>query len=107
MIVLDKLLKRLKAQGSRVLLFSQMSRVLDILENYCIFREYGMYIYYIIIFNLLIYSFLLKICFQNIVALTGKQSKMSVFLRSMNIIHRVVASLSSYLLLELVVLESI
>ncbi|CAG8488926.1 7889_t:CDS:10 [Diversispora eburnea] len=39
MVVLDKLLKRLKAQGSRVLLFSQMSRVLDILEDYCIFRE--------------------------------------------------------------------
>jgi len=44
MIVLDKLLKRLKAQGSRVLLFSQMSRVLDILEDYCIFRGYGMFI---------------------------------------------------------------
>ncbi|CAJ0637869.1 226_t:CDS:2 [Entrophospora sp. SA101] len=41
MIVLDKLLKRLKAQGSRVLLFSQMSRVLDILEDYCIFKNYG------------------------------------------------------------------
>ncbi|CAJ0903934.1 5854_t:CDS:10 [Entrophospora sp. SA101] len=40
MIVLDKLLKRLKAQGSRVLLFSQMSRVLDILEDYCIFKNY-------------------------------------------------------------------
>ncbi|RUP38768.1 SNF2LT [Jimgerdemannia flammicorona] len=35
MAVLDKLLLRLKAQGSRVLLFSQMSRVLDILEDYC------------------------------------------------------------------------
>lgn len=41
MILLDKLLRRMKAQGSRVLLFSQMSRVLDILEDYCIFREYG------------------------------------------------------------------
>ncbi|KAI8055731.1 SMARCA1 protein [Syncephalis plumigaleata] len=40
MILLDKLLRRMKAQGSRVLLFSQMSRVLDILEDYCIFREY-------------------------------------------------------------------
>ncbi|EHA48348.1 hypothetical protein MCOR27_004146 [Pyricularia oryzae] len=40
MVVLDKLLKRLKAQGSRVLIFSQMSRVLDILEDYCVFREY-------------------------------------------------------------------
>ncbi|KAK9330976.1 SNF2 family N-terminal domain-containing protein [Lipomyces starkeyi] len=40
MIMLDKLLKRLRAQGSRVLIFSQMSRVLDILEDYCLFREY-------------------------------------------------------------------
>ncbi|KAK9370604.1 SNF2 family N-terminal domain-containing protein [Lipomyces kononenkoae] len=40
MIMLDKLLKRLKAQGSRVLIFSQMSRLLDILEDYCLFREY-------------------------------------------------------------------
>ncbi|CAO3634318.1 unnamed protein product [Cunninghamella blakesleeana] len=40
MIVLDKLLTRLKAQGSRVLLFSQMSRVLDILEDYCWWKNY-------------------------------------------------------------------
>jgi SWI/SNF-related matrix-associated actin-dependent regulator of chromatin subfamily A member 5 len=40
MVVLDKLLARLKANGSRVLLFSQMSRVLDILEDYCTFRGY-------------------------------------------------------------------
>ncbi|KAJ1957620.1 chromatin remodeling complex Adenosinetriphosphatase [Dipsacomyces acuminosporus] len=40
MLVLDKLLKKLKAQGSRVLIFSQMSRVLDILEDYCMFRSY-------------------------------------------------------------------
>ncbi|KCZ75698.1 hypothetical protein H311_03320, partial [Anncaliia algerae PRA109] len=41
MILLDKLLKKLKSQGSRVLIFSQMSRVLDILEDYCDFREYN------------------------------------------------------------------
>lgn len=40
MIVLDKLLKRLKEKGSRVLIFSQMSRLLDILEDYCFFRDY-------------------------------------------------------------------
>lgn len=40
MLVLDRLLKRLRAQGSRVLIFSQMSRLLDILEDYCLFREY-------------------------------------------------------------------
>lgn len=35
MIMLDKLLTRLEKQGSRVLIFSQMSRQLDILEDYC------------------------------------------------------------------------
>ena len=42
MLVLDKLLKSMKAKGSRVLIFSQMSRVLDILEDYCHFREFSM-----------------------------------------------------------------
>jgi len=32
MILLDKLLPKLKAQGSRVLIFSQMTRALDILQ---------------------------------------------------------------------------
>jgi len=40
MIMLDKILVRMKKQGSRVLIFSQMSRVLDILEDYCVFREH-------------------------------------------------------------------
>ncbi|CAE6437101.1 unnamed protein product [Rhizoctonia solani] len=40
MVILDRLLKHLKSQGSRVLIFSQMSRVLDILEDYCLFRNY-------------------------------------------------------------------
>jgi SWI/SNF-related matrix-associated actin-dependent regulator of chromatin subfamily A member 5 len=40
MVVLDKLLKKMQAQGSRVLIFSQMSRLLDILEDYCVFRDY-------------------------------------------------------------------
>ncbi|ORX79706.1 hypothetical protein K493DRAFT_243417, partial [Basidiobolus meristosporus CBS 931.73] len=40
MLVLDRLLARLKAQGSRVLLFSQMSRMLDIFEDYCTYRDY-------------------------------------------------------------------
>lgn len=40
MVMLDKLLKRMQAQGSRVLIFSQMSRVLDILEDYSVFRGY-------------------------------------------------------------------
>lgn len=40
MVILDKILNRMKSQGSRVLIFSQMSRVLDILEDYCVFREH-------------------------------------------------------------------
>ncbi|OCK81545.1 chromatin remodelling complex ATPase chain ISW1 [Lepidopterella palustris CBS 459.81] len=40
MVMLDKLLKRLKSQGSRVLIFSQMSRLLDILEDYSVMRGY-------------------------------------------------------------------
>lgn len=40
MVMLDKLLKRMHAQGSRVLIFSQMSRVLDILEDYSVMRGY-------------------------------------------------------------------
>ncbi|KAF8266870.1 SNF2 family DNA-dependent ATPase [Lactarius quietus] len=40
MAILDKLLKNVKEKGSRVLIFSQMSRMLDILEDYCLFRGY-------------------------------------------------------------------
>ncbi|KAF2193696.1 hypothetical protein K469DRAFT_712478 [Zopfia rhizophila CBS 207.26] len=40
MVMLDKLLKRMNAQGSRVLIFSQMSRVLDILEDYSVMRGF-------------------------------------------------------------------
>lgn len=40
MVILDKLLKRCREKGSRVLIFSQMSRMLDILEDYCLFRGY-------------------------------------------------------------------
>lgn len=41
MVILDKLLPRLKEQGSRVLIFSQMTRMLDILEDYCLWRAYN------------------------------------------------------------------
>lgn len=40
MMILDKLLARLKESGSRVLLFSQMSRMLNILEDYCFWRGF-------------------------------------------------------------------
>eukprot|EP00967_Tisochrysis_lutea_P064284 scaffold83210_cov27-Tisochrysis_lutea.AAC.2 len=40
MVLLDKLLIRLKSRGHRVLIFSQMTRMLDILEDYCSFRSW-------------------------------------------------------------------
>ncbi|XP_055698937.1 chromatin-remodeling complex ATPase chain Iswi-like [Phlebotomus papatasi] len=41
MVVLDKLLSKFKAEGSRVLIFSQMTRMLDIIEDYCQYRKYS------------------------------------------------------------------
>ncbi|XP_068621168.1 chromodomain-helicase-DNA-binding protein 7 isoform X2 [Battus philenor] len=40
MVLVDKLLPKLKAGGHRVLIFSQMVRCLDILEDYLMFRKY-------------------------------------------------------------------
>lgn len=40
MVILDKLLPKLQEQGSRVLIFSQMTRMLDILEDYSLWRQY-------------------------------------------------------------------
>ncbi|KAK7005747.1 ATP-dependent DNA helicase [Favolaschia claudopus] len=40
MVLLDKLLARLKADGHRVLIFSQMVRMLDILSDYMSYRGY-------------------------------------------------------------------
>lgn len=41
MIILDKLLKKLKHEGGhQVLIFSQMTMVMDIIEDYCNYREY-------------------------------------------------------------------
>lgn len=41
MMVLDKLLAKLKSQGSRVVLFSQFVMVLNLLEDYLIWRGYN------------------------------------------------------------------
>ncbi|PSN41757.1 hypothetical protein C0J52_08864 [Blattella germanica] len=40
MVLIDKLLPKLKAGGHRVLIFSQMVRCLDILEDYLVYRKY-------------------------------------------------------------------
>ncbi|XP_035710091.1 chromatin-remodeling complex ATPase chain Iswi isoform X2 [Folsomia candida] len=41
MIVLDKLLPKLQSEGSRVLIFSQMTRLMDILEDYLAWKKYS------------------------------------------------------------------
>lgn len=41
MVLLDKLLAKLRARNHRVLLFSQMTRMLDILEDYFVLRGYS------------------------------------------------------------------
>ncbi|CAA7270118.1 unnamed protein product [Cyclocybe aegerita] len=40
MLILDKLLSSMKEKGSCVLIWLKTSRVLDILEDYCLFRQY-------------------------------------------------------------------
>ncbi|CAM9932061.1 unnamed protein product, partial [Discosporangium mesarthrocarpum] len=40
MVLLDKLLTKLKDKGHRVLLFTQMTRMLDIFEDFCVMRRH-------------------------------------------------------------------
>jgi SWI/SNF-related matrix-associated actin-dependent regulator of chromatin subfamily A member 5 len=40
MVFMDKLLKKLKENGSKVLIYSQFTTMLDILENYCHSKDY-------------------------------------------------------------------
>ena len=39
--MLDRLLPRLKAEGHRILIFSQMTKMMDILEDYMSLRKYS------------------------------------------------------------------
>lgn len=57
MVILDKLLKNVNEKGSRVLIFSQMSRMLDILEDYCLFRGYSMLLSFTSPRNLTVFPF--------------------------------------------------
>jgi DNA helicase INO80 len=43
MKALDELLRKLKTEGHRVLIFSQMRKMIDILEEYMHARKYKMY----------------------------------------------------------------
>jgi len=40
LVLVDKLLPKLKAGGHKILIFSQMIRVLDIIEDYLIHKQY-------------------------------------------------------------------
>lgn len=40
MVLLDKLLPKLRQEGHKVLIFSQMVRMLDLISEYCEFRKY-------------------------------------------------------------------
>lgn len=40
LVLLDKLLPKLQSRGSRVLIFSQMTRMIDIMEDYCMYRGF-------------------------------------------------------------------
>lgn len=40
LIIVDKLLQKLRTGKHQVLIFSQMTKMLDILEDYCNFRGY-------------------------------------------------------------------
>ena len=46
LVLVDKLLPKLKAGGHKILIFSQMIRVLDIIEDYLIYKRYCYYYYY-------------------------------------------------------------
>ncbi|XP_012561048.2 lymphocyte-specific helicase isoform X2 [Hydra vulgaris] len=41
MLLLDKILPALKSNGHKVLIFSQMTQMMDILQDYCYLRGYG------------------------------------------------------------------
>ena len=41
MMFLDKLLKKVRQEQSQVLIFSGFTSMLDILEDYCVFRDYN------------------------------------------------------------------
>jgi chromodomain-helicase-DNA-binding protein 7 len=40
MVLLDKLLPKLRAEGHKILIFSQMVKMLDLISDYCEFRTY-------------------------------------------------------------------
>lgn len=53
MVLIDKLLPKLKSSGHRVLIFSQMVRCLDILEDYLMYRKYVVFIFIFLMFYII------------------------------------------------------
>ena len=52
MVIFDKLLASMKENGSWVLIFSQMSRIVDILEHYGLFRQYSTFhLFFLLLFR--------------------------------------------------------
>lgn len=52
MVLIDKLLPKLKASGHRVLIFSQMVRCLDLLEDYLLCKKCVLFVVYLFILHL-------------------------------------------------------
>lgn len=68
LVLLDKLLTRLRERGSRVLIFSQMVRMLDILAEYLAKKRYTFQVRLVSLLNIYILhteggGFLLEFCF--------------------------------------------
>ena len=40
MVLFDKMMGKLRKEGHKVLIFSQFVRVLDLLQNYCLVKQY-------------------------------------------------------------------
>ena len=43
MVILDQLIRKIRANNQKVLIFSQFKIVLDIIQDYCDYKEYGYY----------------------------------------------------------------
>lgn len=47
LLLLDKMMAKLKAQGHRVLIYSQFTRMLDILEDWLVIKVYDSDVLYV------------------------------------------------------------
>jgi len=61
LVLIDKLLPRLRSTGHKVLVFSQMVRCLDILEDYLIYKKWVFLHEFVIFLLILVCLFAIKI----------------------------------------------